>query len=102
LFNILFKLLFASLLILWIKGDRSESELDKTSAMAIDTIRRASNDLDFYESVIKPVDQFGIAGVSFMQDIAGDVISVMGAGNEKNIEKIYTNISTLKDLHLEL
>ena len=70
--------------------------------MAIDTIRRASNDLDFYNSVVKPIDEFGIAGVSFMQDIAGDVISVMGSGNADTIERLYTNISTIKDLHLDL
>lgn len=102
LFNILFKILFAAILINLIKGDRKDSELDQMSAMAIDTIRRASNDLDFYNSVVKPIDEFGIAGVSFMQDIAGDVISVMGSGNADTIERLYTNISTIKDLHLDL
>lgn len=102
LFNVLFETLFAALLIMAIKGGRTDSELDKTSAMTIDTIRRAANDLDFYNSVIKPVDQFGIAGVSFMQDIAGDVVSVLGSADEVNIDRIYTNISMIKDLHLDL
>jgi len=85
LFNILWGSLIIKLLISLIKGDRKDSELDRGSQLAIDLMMRTGNDIDFYKSVISPIDDMHIVGVDFVKDFAGDIIRVLGDGDPDKI-----------------
>lgn len=101
LYFILFKLLIGNLLLMLLIGDKKKSDQSKQEKLTSQLITKVSNDMSFYESVIKPVDEFGLAGTSFIKDLGGDLIYTLGEGNTDKIEKIMDNISLVKDLNLD-
>lgn len=103
LFNILWGVLFAKLIIaLWklIFGDEEPTgELKTAYEWNLDLARRVGNDMSFYFSLVQPIDDFGIVGIDFVKQTTGDVIDLIGDGSPKKVEALMENISFLKDMH---
>lgn len=101
LFNILWGALYGWLLILiwkWIFGSEEPTPeqqvaFDKTLTI----LGRSGNDISFYTSLVKPIDEFGLVGFNFVKDTGGDAINAIG-GTIEDVEKLASNISLIKDV----
>lgn len=89
------------LMIAMLVGDsKSEKELTTTARMVQDVLYKSSNELNFRQSVLSPIENFNIAGVSGLQDFGAGLIDAISNGNEAVTKTVYKNINALDDLHL--
>jgi hypothetical protein len=59
--------------------------------------RRVGNDMSFYNSLVKPIDDFNLVGFNFVKQVGGDTIGAL-SGTIEDAEKLASNISTIKDV----
>lgn len=99
LFNLLIGFLVAALISATVSNFEDSESKAVYTALA-DVGLKATRELNVYESLIKPVDSFGIIGTDFMKQIGGDLGRTITKDGYSLLNFANDNLSIIKDLHI--